>query len=461
MKKLLIILFVAGACLPGCKKYLNVNNDPNDPINVKESIQLSPIELNVSDNLATGNVAVNIQNYLQNIAPNQPNPGIWNYQSFNVDFDGDWSNFYVTSLNNLRILNTKAEADGHWDYAAISKILSAYTLGTATDLWGDIPYSKAFNTANFIVPYDKQEDIYKSVQSLLNDAIADLALSYTPSVGSDDYFYNGNMAEWLKLAWSLKARYAIHLTKAPGYTAVGQADSALIDIQHGMTSNSDDLAFPYDGSSGNEDILNLLFSPVTTYVLNSTLVDTLKVRNDPRLPVIVAPAVASGLDSGRTIGTPTSGSLDTYSYPNSFYGATSSPNYIFNYSELAFIRAEALLITSGVAAAKPAYTIAVNSDFSKLGFDTTSAAVTGYLSSRALTAGNAEEFIIEEKAIANVFNIETFTDWRRTGFPILHPVIGALSAIPRRQLYPESEILTNAQPQQTAVLTDRVWWDAP
>jgi len=35
-----------------------------------------------------------------------------------------------------------------------------------------------------------------------------------------------------------------------------------------------------------------------------------------------------------------------------------------------------------------------------------------------------------------------------------------LSDIPRRLLYPETEILTNPQPQQTAVLTDRVWWDA-
>jgi hypothetical protein len=461
MKKLFIILCIAGAFLPGCKKYLDVNHDPNNPIDVKESLLLAPIELNISDNLQAGNVGTNIQNYLQVIAPNQPNPGIWNYQSFNGDFDGDWTNFYVVSLNNLRILNTKAETNLHWDYAAIAKILSAYSLGTATDLWGDIPYSKAFNITNFLVPYDKQEDIYKTVQSLLNDAIADMSQTYTPTVGSDDYFYNGNMAQWLKVAWSLKARYAMHLTKAPGYTAVAQADSALIDIQHGMTSNADDLAFPYVGSPGSEDPLYLLFTPVTTYVLNSTLVDTLIKRNDPRLPVIVLPAVNSGVDSGRTIGTAPSGSLDDYSYPNTFYGAPSSPNYIFSYSELAFIRAEALLITSGVAAAKPVYVNAVNSHFSKLGLDTTSAAVTTYLTTRTLTAGNALEFIIEEKAIANLYNIENFTDWRRTGFPILHKVIGALSEIPRRQLYPESEIITNPQPQQTAVLTDRVWWDAP
>ena len=66
---------------------------------------------------------------------------------------------------------------------------------------------------------------------------------------------------------------------------------------------------------------------------------------------------------------------------------------------------------------------------------------------------------MEEKAISNIFNFETFNDWRRTGFPILQPVDGALSEIPRRILYPQSEILTNSQPQQSATLTDRVWWD--
>jgi len=66
---------------------------------------------------------------------------------------------------------------------------------------------------------------------------------------------------------------------------------------------------------------------------------------------------------------------------------------------------------------------------------------------------------MEEKSIANFLNEENFTDWRRTGFPLLTKVQGGLSDIPRRLLYPESEILTNPQPQQTAVLTDRVWWD--
>ena len=118
------------------------------------------------------------------------------------------------------------------------------------------------------------------------------------------------------------------------------------------------------------------------------------------------------------------------------------------------------MIKSGYAATQAVYEEAVLSNLSKLGINPSSAEATAYVNSRTLTASNATQHIMEEKAVGNIFNLETFNDWRRTGFPVLQPVDGALSEIPRRLLYPQSEILTNPQSQQSAKLTDRVWWDA-
>jgi len=457
-KKLLFIIVTLGIAATGCQKFLDVNKDPNNPLNVQEALLLPPIEQNVSDNIQGGNASINVQNYLQNIAPNQLNPGIWNYQSFNVDFDGDWNAFYVICLNNLKILNDKATTNKKWNYAAISKILTAYTLGTATDYWGDIPYSKAFNASNFLVPYDSQESIYNTIQSLLTAAIDDIDQNSATVPGGDDFLYNGDMGKWRKAALSLKARYFMHLTKAPGHTAATQSDSVLNVLGGAMASNDDDLKFSYGGETGSENIWNLTFSPVTTYVLNETLIETLKQRNDPRLPLIALKAEGTGKYTGRRIGAPTA-DLTTYSYPNNFYGGTSSSNYLITYTESLFLEAEALIRKSGVAAAQPVYVNAINSNMSKMGLDTLSAAATTYVASRALTAQNGLQRIIEEKAMANLFNFETWTDWRRTGYPALVKVDGALSEIPRRILYPNSEILTNPQAQQSAKLTDRVWWD--
>lgn len=455
----IIILFAVAA--GGCKKYLDVNTDPNNPVDVQPALILSPVELNISDQVYAGNAATILQNFVQGIAPNQANPGLWNYQLFNNTTDGDWSVIYTTCLQNLKIMTEKAEKAGSYNYSAIGKILSAYTLAVATDIWGDIPYSQAFQgNGKFTPVYDRQEDIYKAMQGLLSAAIADIGKNSVVVPQGDDYFYGGAMAKWKKLAWALKARYFMHLTKASGYTASIQADSALAALANGMTSNGDDWDFAFMGTAGSENSWNLTFSPVTTYVLNSTFVDSLKARNDPRLPKMVSPAAATGLYNGRTIGSAIA-SLDTYSYPADFYGSVSASNHLFSYSEALFLKAEAVWIKSGAAAAQPVYTSAIKSHCAKLGLDTTSAAVLTYIAGRPLTTANALQRIMEEKNVANFLNLENYNDWRRTGYPVLTPVIGALSAIPRRMLYPESELLTNSQPQQSALATDRVWWDKP
>jgi hypothetical protein len=405
-----------------------------------------------------GNAAIIIQYFLQGIAPNQPNPGRWNYQLFNADFDGDWYNFYVTGLNNLRILNEKAEASGKSNYAAVAKILTAYVLGTATDIWGDIPYSQGFKgSGNFTPVYDKQEDIYKSIQGLLDAALGDIAKNGAVKPGGDDFFFNGDMNKWKKVAYTLQARYFMHLTKAPGHQAGTQADKALVALNSGMQSNDDDLKFFYEGGN----TWAQAFDPVSTAVLNSTFVDKLKATNDPRLPKLVKKAVATGEYTGRTIGTAPAGGLDVYSYPSDFVAGAGTSNYLVTYSEHLFLKAEATFIKSGAAAASTFYIQGIQSHFLKLGFDTATSVVRNYINSRTLTTSNAIQRIMEEKSIANFLNIENYTDWRRTGYPSISKVIGSFGGmdIPRRLLYPESEILSNPQPQHSAKVSDRVWWD--
>jgi hypothetical protein len=59
----------------------------------------------------------------------------------------------------------------------VGKVLLAATLGMVTTVWGDVPYSDAFSTANLSPAYDSQESIYQSIGSLLDEAIVDLSVS--------------------------------------------------------------------------------------------------------------------------------------------------------------------------------------------------------------------------------------------------------------------------------------------
>jgi hypothetical protein len=460
MKKILIVLL---SCIlidiSGCKKYIDVNQNPNQPTSVGEAQILAPVEVDISSSLFAGNVASIVQEYMQVAALNQVAPDAGTYLMYNTDMDGDWANLYSTCLVNLVKLNQMAEKDGKSNYSGIAKILTAYCLGTGTDLWGDIPYSQAFEGITNLTPkFDAQKDIYAQIQSLLDAGIADIAKGNSIVPSGDDYIYAGDMTKWTKFAYTLKARYYMHLTKAPGYTAATQAQLVLSALQNGMQSNDDDFKMAYPGAAGQENPWQQNFISASTLVLANTVVDGFKTRNDPRLSIMVAPATNTGLYTGLPEGITSINSLEDYSRPGDFYGAAGATNYIVNYSEALFLKAEATLITSGYASAQPIYRAAVMSHMNKLGVSAVNANT--YLSSRTLNSSNAEQLIIEEKNIANFLSLENFNDYRRTGFPVLPPVPNALSTVPRRVLYPEVEIISNPQPQESAKLTDRVWWDA-
>jgi hypothetical protein len=81
------------------------------------------------------------------------------------------------------------------------------------------------------------------------------------------------------------------------------------------------------------------------------------------------------------------------------------------------------------------------------------------------------EQIITQKWIVLLFNgFEAYSEWRRTGYPVLVPVkdpSGETSgAIPRRLIYDQSELITNSANYKEAVqrqgldlMTTRIWWD--
>ncbi|MCX2429281.1 SusD/RagB family nutrient-binding outer membrane lipoprotein [Pedobacter sp. GR22-10] len=463
MKKIYYILsFTLITAFAGCKKYIDVNNDPNRPIDVKESLMLPPIQMLISQNInasGDGNLSVILQQYLQVMALNQVAPNFGTYQMYHIDMDGDWNSIYVRTLNNLNLLSIKATTNGNLNYAAISKILSAYTLGYATDAFGDIPYSQAFKGKEMLTPvYDSQQQIYIQLQRLLDESIADIDKKTGLTPGADDLIYLGNMAKWKMLAYTLKARFYMHLTKAPGTSAAAQAQLALTALSNGMQNNDDDFKISFSGSAGAENPWQQNFLPGSTFVLANTFVDQLKLRNDPRLSKMVKPATETGLYTGRQIGLEEIGSLESYSIPADFYAGASANNYLVNYTEAAFLKAEATFIISGADAAQPFYAEGVQRHMEKLGVSTTD--INNYLAARGpLRATNAIQLIMEEKSVSNFLNPENYTDWRRTGFPVLNKVKNALSEIPRRVLYPNSEMISNPQPQQKAKITDRLWWD--
>lgn len=457
---LLIITFCTS-----CKKYLDVNISPNGPLTTSEKDLLAGIEAETGYNISGGMPARISAMWTQQLAYNSEPPEWDAYKWQPSDANNTWSfSMYTAILHNLKIMRETAVSKGNNHYLAISEILTAYNLGVATDLWGDIPYDEAFRGTEDMQPsYQKQEDIYKIVFALLDSSIAHTANPpghNRPTGGAGgDLIYNGNMNAWVKFAYFLKARHAFRLTYAPGHDKVVQGNIALPALAKAFTSGSDNAAFSFFDIPGSENPWYQAEIKWGTFVLSDHFIKALDSRNDPRLTVYADPA-ANGQYVGKINGTDPISPASAVSHIGSFYTAADAPIYLGTYTEALFIKAEATLYTSGATSALPIFNQAVTESMTSIGLSAADA--NAYLAANyaSFTDTNALQAILYEKYVANYLSLEAFNDWRRTNIPALSLVQNAVTnAIPQRWPYPSSERTNNPQPEHSILVTENVWWD--
>ncbi len=177
MKNKIFITIFAFALLSisGCKKYFeDLEDSPNEPQKVNLPSLLSGSQGGIyaafNANLArTSSIFTQ-----QSAGVDRQYIAFDVYQITESDVDNDWANLYSGALFNLSDLIAKAKSENSPYYSGIGKTLKAMSLGLATDLWGDIPNSEAFQGVNNLSPkYDTQQQVYENIQILLNEAIVD------------------------------------------------------------------------------------------------------------------------------------------------------------------------------------------------------------------------------------------------------------------------------------------------
>jgi hypothetical protein len=133
----------------------------------------------------------------------------WN-NSTAGNFDGLWNGAYVNVITQTKIISAKATASENSKLKGVAQVVEAHCIGTITSLWGDAPYSAIDTDGKNLTPkYDAQADIYSSIQTTLDEAIANLAAP--GKIPSDkDLYYAGDASKWMKLAYTLKARFYLH-----------------------------------------------------------------------------------------------------------------------------------------------------------------------------------------------------------------------------------------------------------
>lgn len=411
-----------------------------------------------------------------------------NYRINATYFNSVWDGLYVNVLQELEIIKKAGAADNSPYYIGIAKVLNAYTYGTLTDLFGDIPLTDALKGQEVRNPhYDSQELVYAYINQELDEAIIELSKPLssftTVAPGNDDVIYKGNIANWLAAAYTLKARYALHLSKVDKVKAATQALAALYKgaTYRGIAANSSDLQLVFGAATTNANPFwqQQTFRP-NWVALGRSFVNLLNgnsVTDDPLKPETLpdprraAFATQSPANSGKYRGS-VAGIPGAFSLIGPACAASTAPVILTSFVEAKFIEAEARLILDEQAAAQDALTQAITASFDKFAIagDTNATAPkrAAYLAAKATLTGDFDadlEAIITQKYIALFTNPEVFTDYRRTGYPAHIPAVGGTTAnnpnglIPRRVPYPVGEKALNPNTPEANYQTPRLWWD--
>ena len=94
--------------------------------------------------------------------------------------------------------------------AGASIVLSVKLFQEMVDIFGDVPYSQAFNNNKYTTPaYDKSQDIYNSLLLSLDTAITYLSYPVKAEFTSADIINKGDEGKWIRFANTLRLRLLI------------------------------------------------------------------------------------------------------------------------------------------------------------------------------------------------------------------------------------------------------------
>lgn len=149
-----------------------------------------------------------------------------------TEFDSNWFLAYTRALTNIQIAREKYTSRDIVPEVnvAATKVLEALVMGQVAALWGDVPYREANKPNEFSEPsYDSQLQVYSDIDQLLNEAIATFE-STTAAVSNDLTSLGGSNDAWLKVAYTIKARYLMHVGD---YSGAANAAANGIDADDG------------------------------------------------------------------------------------------------------------------------------------------------------------------------------------------------------------------------------------
>ncbi|MBB5635569.1 hypothetical protein HDF26_004028 [Pedobacter cryoconitis] len=482
-KQIILLLFIAMVGFSGCKKYLDINQNPNNPDSADPNLLLPTVQAAMGQ--IVGNAFQVYGGIWAQYWTQSPNSSqyktIDQYNLANTAFDRPWLTIYRNSLvNSEAIINSTLPSTEYTK--GIAYLMKAYTVQVTTDAFGDIPVAEAVNYTLYPAPhYQKQEVVYDSIFKFIDKGVALLNVTASVSPGSQDVVFAGNTTQWKAFANTLKLKAYLRLA----YVNPTKASAGIAALYAtGPAFLTTDAAIKYLTIGGNENPLYnemVALSKTQNLVASSTAVDNYVRNNDTRVLKFYDP-IAGGDQTKITAipqGSYSANAGAVVSVPAGLVGANplnaasaTAPVKFFSAAESYFLQAEAVARGYATGDINGLYTKGIAASFAATGNPADAAAYTaaapdGLLAlTSAVSVEDKVKAIITQKyyALNGTQGFEAWTDYRRTGFPtfLVTSAASQLGAgrMPQRMLYPSSEALSNSNFPGNIPLYTPVWWAA-
>lgn len=249
--------------LSSCSDFLDVNVDPDKPNNTTAEVANRVPWIQRMFMYSAG-----ITNYRTSMiagvlystsGTHGPAAVTWNFAPGTTT--SSYQTWFVETAANLNDLYNKAKAENAYHYMAVADIYHALGFMQMLDLYGEIPYTEALG--NSPVPaYNDGKTIFNGCVAKLDEAIKLLSeaqpATATP-LSKGDLMNGGDAQKWLKMAYGLKARFLLKLSKKAEFDP-----EAILDcLSKGPQSIDDNSVMPCFNSG--QDVTDYLMGdPIMT-----------------------------------------------------------------------------------------------------------------------------------------------------------------------------------------------------
>ena len=468
----------------GCKRTLDINQDPNNPSLSQGTPRLVfPAAVMATAGKVGGDLAIVggiWGEYITQSAQANQYKYIDAYDVKSTDLNAIYTGLFAGGLKNYQYVIDKSREASDWNFFLMGTVMKAYTTEVLVDLYDKIPYSQALQGSSNLNPtFDDGYSIYVDLLKTLDSALAkDFSASTNSAPGTSDLVFGGNMARWKQFAYTLELKMYLRMINAKPTEA--QAGVQKLYNEGATFLTTDAGVFGFTDAPGQDNPLyeqNIRQLNTSSNLRASrTFVSWLRANGDTRIVSYFGSTTPNSIHQGDYLG-----SDATYATAAVFVQKPTDPVIFISAAESYFLQAEARERYFGGAGAKALYDAGVLAAFSAVGQNGT-AFVNGVYAYPTGTLEQKIEAISTQKWASfpyGVHFIEGFFEKQRTGYPRTSAVYSTDASyvpgqfvvsknsvlpsgqLPRRFAFPDVEVSRNKNTPTLVPITTPVWWAKP